>query len=224
MALIKCPECGSDISTLATTCPKCGYPVNTIDRKASQQNLNNISQNITPKGKSYPKIIIWALILTFLIIIALVYNKNKSSIDRWLFGGAETPYISLKSNSAPVYVPTVHTNKLVEGSIIVKAGVRRIFEFSTPTNSINNRISGRFTASGGTGNDVHVFVLTHDDYTNLVNGHSFNAFYDSGLLTVSNINVSLPPGPHDYVLSFSNRISFITDKEVTAYINLFSTY
>ena len=27
MAIIKCPECGQDVSTYATTCPHCGYPL-----------------------------------------------------------------------------------------------------------------------------------------------------------------------------------------------------
>ena len=27
MAMVKCPECGQDISNLAVTCPHCGYPV-----------------------------------------------------------------------------------------------------------------------------------------------------------------------------------------------------
>lgn len=28
MALIKCPECGSEISDRAASCPRCGYPIN----------------------------------------------------------------------------------------------------------------------------------------------------------------------------------------------------
>lgn len=28
MALIKCPECGKDVSTSADACPHCGYPIN----------------------------------------------------------------------------------------------------------------------------------------------------------------------------------------------------
>lgn len=27
MALTKCPECGKEVSTLASTCPHCGYPL-----------------------------------------------------------------------------------------------------------------------------------------------------------------------------------------------------
>lgn len=34
MALIKCPECGRDISDKAQSCPACGYPIFSI---ASQQ-------------------------------------------------------------------------------------------------------------------------------------------------------------------------------------------
>lgn len=27
MALIKCPECGKEISDVAVKCPNCGYPI-----------------------------------------------------------------------------------------------------------------------------------------------------------------------------------------------------
>lgn len=27
MALMKCPECGKEVSTVATSCPHCGYPL-----------------------------------------------------------------------------------------------------------------------------------------------------------------------------------------------------
>lgn len=27
MALMKCPECGKEVSTAATSCPHCGYPL-----------------------------------------------------------------------------------------------------------------------------------------------------------------------------------------------------
>lgn len=30
MALIKCPECGKDISDKAKSCPNCGYEINTV--------------------------------------------------------------------------------------------------------------------------------------------------------------------------------------------------
>jgi hypothetical protein len=30
MALIKCPECGAEVSSLAEECPKCAYPLNVV--------------------------------------------------------------------------------------------------------------------------------------------------------------------------------------------------
>jgi hypothetical protein len=30
MALIKCPECGAEVSSLAEECPKCAYPINVV--------------------------------------------------------------------------------------------------------------------------------------------------------------------------------------------------
>ncbi len=36
MALIKCPECGKDVSDKASACPVCGFPI------ANQQNKNEI--------------------------------------------------------------------------------------------------------------------------------------------------------------------------------------
>ena len=40
MALIKCPECGKEISDKATVCPNCGYPITTeptIDSDADEE-------------------------------------------------------------------------------------------------------------------------------------------------------------------------------------------
>lgn len=46
MALIKCPECGTDVSDKAEKCPKCAYPINTVN-------------NIPPvKNDSKPEVIV----------------------------------------------------------------------------------------------------------------------------------------------------------------------
>ena len=37
MAIIKCPECGHDVSTMATACPNCGYPISGMNLKAPEQ-------------------------------------------------------------------------------------------------------------------------------------------------------------------------------------------
>jgi hypothetical protein len=47
MALIKCPECGNEVSSIADTCPKCGYPV--------KKYLNFISQEIIENKDEFPE-------------------------------------------------------------------------------------------------------------------------------------------------------------------------
>ena len=45
MALIKCPECGKDVSSNARTCPNCGEPIDTSIRcpKCGSTNTKIIS-------------------------------------------------------------------------------------------------------------------------------------------------------------------------------------
>ena len=47
MALIKCPECGNEVSSIADTCPKCGYPV--------KKYLNFMSQEIIENKDEFPE-------------------------------------------------------------------------------------------------------------------------------------------------------------------------
>lgn len=35
--IIKCPECGENVSTEAKTCPNCGYPIKKLKKKANPQ-------------------------------------------------------------------------------------------------------------------------------------------------------------------------------------------
>ena len=38
MALIKCPECGKEISDRAVSCPHCGYPIKSLSREKESVN------------------------------------------------------------------------------------------------------------------------------------------------------------------------------------------
>jgi uncharacterized membrane protein YvbJ len=57
MALISCPECGSEVSDKAPSCPKCGVPLASapkevlihIDRAGAQ--MFNIGCSISSEGK-----------------------------------------------------------------------------------------------------------------------------------------------------------------------------
>ncbi len=50
MALIKCPECGKEISDKANSCPSCGYPINSTQVETEQDRVNVRGKN---KGKDF---------------------------------------------------------------------------------------------------------------------------------------------------------------------------
>ena len=47
MALIKCPECGKQISSKASSCPNCGCPITVTDKRRAE----DISAEILPEEK-----------------------------------------------------------------------------------------------------------------------------------------------------------------------------
>ena len=80
------------------------------------------------------------------------------------------------------------------------------------------RVSGTFRASGGSGNDIQVFILDGDNYRLLEAGEQFHGYYSSGKISSGSIDVRLPKG--SYYIVFNNKFSFLTNKAVDAEINL----
>lgn len=54
MALIRCPECGKEISDLAEKCPNCGYPIKFNSTPVPPSNTYNISSNNNPYKNNIP--------------------------------------------------------------------------------------------------------------------------------------------------------------------------
>ena len=70
MALINCPECNQEVSSLASECPKCAYP---ISGGGSTQASGGRVQTIEKTGKKYKlqKMLSSILIIAGVIAIAL---------------------------------------------------------------------------------------------------------------------------------------------------------
>ena len=47
MSLIKCPECGKEVSTAAETCPHCGYPLKKKNQNESPKPVTYETQTVT---------------------------------------------------------------------------------------------------------------------------------------------------------------------------------
>jgi len=80
MALIPCPECGTQVSDKAVSCPKCGHPLSLTQKSASEgpiQPAKTLTKQATPTGSpkrgfNPVKIIVGVLVLALLIIAGVV--------------------------------------------------------------------------------------------------------------------------------------------------------
>ena len=111
-------------------------------------------------------------------------------------------------------VSPIHQN-IVNGDISVGAGKYVYYQFSVPSQA---SISGEFSASGGSGNDIEILILDETSYINWINGHSVSAYYDSGQMTTGSITASVPAGK--YYLIYSNKFSTLSDKNVKTRVDV----
>ena len=116
----------------------------------------------------------------------------------------------------PATRPVSQGDWIVSEAFTIDAGSYSYFEFSVPRNG--RTVVGRFRASGGSGNDVEAFILDEDGFENFQNGHRVRTYYNSGRVTVGNINVFLDSG--NYYLVFNNKFSVVSNKAVNARVSL----
>ena len=111
------------------------------------------------------------------------------------------------------------SKKIFTGSLAVQAVATAEIPFTVTASMRNPRVSGRLTASGGTGNDIEVLILSDADFVNWKNGHDARALYQSGRVTVAVVAAELP-GPGGYLVVFSNKFSGFTPKTITGALTL----
>lgn len=210
MSLITCPECKSEISDEAHSCPKCGFPFK-VDRETNY--TADKGKREKPRRKTRKWLIM--VLLLFGAIAALVILRIDALINK-PGSGSRISVLDI--------IPQERQLRLFDGSIIVGAGSRNYHEFSTLKSWRKIHVKGSFRASGGSGNDIRLFLMTKNNFTNFINGHEATSLYDSGQLTVSDFDVPLPSESQNYVLAFTNVFSTFSDKGVNAKISLFYTF
>lgn len=78
MALIKCPECGKEISDLASNCPNCGFPIGFDGGKRTESNVQ-YQQNTAPRpNNSYQQNNTYHPNMATQPIHAYIHKPNKS--------------------------------------------------------------------------------------------------------------------------------------------------
>lgn len=115
---------------------------------------------------------------------------------------------------------TQQSANIVNGLITVQAGGYNYYPFTLAAGTTSITVSGSFTASGGSGNDIEVFVMDETNFINWKNGHQASAYYTSGQLTTATISASLPSSGA-YELVYSNTFSTFSSKNVQTTVNLY---
>ncbi|MGC8622315.1 MAG: emp24/gp25L/p24 family protein [Caldisphaera sp.] len=180
--------------------------MNLILRSTSQPSNSTMKPSHTTRNVGIIAIVI-IVVLIVGISAAMIAGSNDNS-----------GYNSGATSSGPTYV--TQTVTIFSGSAAVNPGSYYAISFSVPSNAINVQLSGSLTASGGSGNDVRVYVMDSTNYINWQNGHSASAYYTTGQETAFNINVGLPDGAGTYYVVFDNTFSIISSKTVTGTITL----
>jgi hypothetical protein len=151
-------------------------------------------------------------LLTIIVILGLV--SLGILMSGCVSGSSDKP----SSYVAPVYKSPVYktiNQNIVNGFIPVKSGGYVYYQISIPTQA---SVSGDFTAFGGSGNDINIFILDETAYTNWINKHSVSTYYNSGQMTTGSITASLPAGK--YYLIYSNTFSTFSDKNVKTNVDV----
>jgi hypothetical protein len=96
-----------------------------------------------------------------------------------------------------------------EKSYVVDAGSYSWLEWNFDKQT---RVTAKFRARGGSGNDIEVFILDEDGFENWRNGHRVATYYNSSRITVGRFDLNLRPGK--YFLVMSNKFSAVSNKVV----------
>jgi len=130
--------------------------------------------------------------------------------------------VSLMSAQSPFYVRHTETTPV---SASLDPGGYAAISFTAPNGANKFVLSGTLTTSGGSGNDITVYVFNSTGLTDWENGHQASAYYSysTGKETAFNINVQLPSGGGTYYLVFdypaSNKYP-TSNKNVTGTITV----
>ena len=132
-------------------------------------------------------------------------------------GAGASPGVRATPARQPVQV--TQTKNLVNGMITVGARSYYDIYFYVESGMHGARVAGRFSASGGGGNDILTAVMDDQAFINWKNGHDVTVLYSSGQITIADLNVPVSTGK-GYHLVFDNQFSLLTSKKVSTEVNL----
>jgi hypothetical protein len=201
-----CRFCGSNLPDDSTFCRSCGKSI--AAPATAPASTNGMVVGPTPTIRARQRGMLWFLLALLMLLICwglvIVVNRSPSGpeLRRTLSG------------------PQPRTQMLTDTAFTLSAAQYQYIRFSVPKGATSVRVQGTFSASGGLGKDIEVYVLTEDAFVNWQNRHPVGALYTSGRITQGTLNVGLPSDAGSYDLVFSNTFSLLSPKAVQANVRL----
>jgi zinc-ribbon domain len=198
-----CSKCGTETPDDSQFCGKCGKALSvTSTSTGATAAVARAPVAAKPKPNIRTPFIVAALLIALFLIVAA-------------FNGRRTSMVSNRNASAvDQLVKQKHTLTIDKPDLTVGSTGYNFFKLEVPDGATSVHLEGNFTASGGTGNDVEVYVLPENDFVNWQNRHQAKTYYNSGKVTVGNFSVNLPSDAGTYYLVLDNRFSLLSKKEV----------
>jgi hypothetical protein len=204
--IVYCSECGADLPEDSQFCRKCGQAV-----KRTTAAGGSVAASPAPLKSNRPD----RLPLFFAVV--LIVGLLGWFIDHQMHE-VGTPVQTSATSQTPLR--RLHRVTIGTGSITVAAANSTYYTLPVPATATLVRVQGHYTATGGTGNDIEVYLLNQDQFTNWQNGHPTPTFYNGGRVTVGDIDATLPNEEGTYYLVFNNKFSMLTPKAVQETITM----
>lgn len=196
-----CRKCGTDTGSNTEFCRKCGGSPRTLPTSTTKGAAAAVAPALyltAQPSKQQRELAVWVLLPVLLFVVSLVATSARQ-LER---------------------KPMSRTEQIANTPVTVNANGYYQYKFEVPPGARNVFVQGYFSAVGGIGNDIELYIVGKDDFEDWRAGRPIRSHYQSGQLNRGTINASLDAKDDSYYLVLNNQFSHSSSKVIQLDIRL----